>query len=524
MNISDYAVIAAYVAVLLAIGYFHRSQKEARNYFLGDGKIGWQTLSLSAMATQLGAISFVSAPAFVGIREGGGMIWLTYELGVPLAMLLLLATLAPVLYRSGVVSIYEYVERRFGLGSRLILSLTFQISRGLATAVSVYAVSIILEAGFGVPFWQSLLIVGVGTVLYSAMGGMKAVVLGDALQMILIVLAILVCLVAGLVALGGIGPFLEQVDPQRLKVLKPASFGFSGDEFGLLPMVFGGIVLYASYYGCDQTQAQRLLAARNYGDARRVLLTNGLVRAPITITYCLMGLVIGTLAATTPSFLAQVPSDQPDRLIPVFLLNYLPHGLIGFVFVGLLAAAMSSLSSAVNSLAAVTIEDLTRLRKAPFSADRYLKLARLAAIGWGGFTLVFSSVVGGIAPTVIEAINKVGSLFYGPVLAMFLLAFLFRRTRGVDANIGLVTGLVLNLYLWLFEPQIFWFWWNFLGCAATLLSALAVNALRRHGLGHPPEAVPGAGGGATALRVQDAVLMLGMFTFIIVLGLIAEGF
>jgi len=524
MNALDYTLIVLYIAVLLGLGLRFRRQTGTRAYFLGDKTIGWPALTLSAMATQLGAISFVSAPAFVGLREGGGMIWLTYELGVPLAMLLLLLTVAPSLYRSGVVSIYEYVERRFGLSTRLILSLTFQLSRGLATAVTVYAVSLILETGFGMPFWQSLMIIGVGTVLYSVMGGMKAVVFGDALQMILIVLAILICLGAGLYELGGVGALLAKLDPDRLRVIEPGNLGFSGEEFGLLPMIFGGVVLYASYYGCDQTQAQRLLAAGSYSDARRVLIANGLLRFPITLAYCSTGLVIGTLALTSPEFGGQLSADEPDRMIPLFLLEYLPNGLIGFVFIGLLAAAMSSLSSAINSLAAVTIEDLTRLRGIAFSDRGYLGRARLAAIGWGVFTLAFSTVAGDIAPTVIEAINKVGSLFYGPILAMFLLATLSRRTGGDAATAGLLAGLLGNFILWVFLPQVFWFWWNFLGLSVALAVALIWAHFR------PRLSEASAGGRAISglvldrpaweeLRRPSALVLLAMLAGIIVFGL-----
>lgn len=523
MNALDYAVVGAYLLTLLAVGFRFRTQHDSRGYFLGDRKIRWIALALSAMATQLGAISFVSAPAFVGIREGGGLTWLTYELGVPLAILLILFTVAPKLYGSGVVSIYEYIERRFGRSSRLALSITFQLSRGLASAVSVYAVAIILESGFDVPFWQSIVIVGVMTALYSIMGGMKAVVFTDALQMVLIVLGIVVCLGFGLDAIGGIGPFVQSVDTDRLQAIKYASLGLSGDEFGLAPMIFGGIVLYASYYGCDQTQAQRFLAASSYADARRVLLANGFLRFPITLAYCLMGLVIGTLALNTPAFLAQIPADEPDRLIPVFLLNYVPHGAIGLVFVGLLAAAMSSLSSAVNSLAAVTVEDFGRLAGGRLSQSAYLRLARGAAVGWGLFMLVFSSLVGTIAPTVIEAINKVGSLFYGPILAMFLLAALSRRVTGPAANTGLAAGLLSNLYLWLFMPQVFWFWWNFIGFAVSLLSSVIVTGLlsSRARMGDAaPAALPDKVGTLWQGKMKVAGLLVGMFAAIIAVSLV----
>ncbi|GIX18006.1 MAG: sodium:solute symporter [Rhodothalassiaceae bacterium] len=515
MNPFDYAVIIAYLGGMLVLGFIFRHQRGERDYFLADGRLGWPALALSAMATQLGAISFVSAPAFVGLREGGGMVWLAYEFGVPLGIALVLATVAPALYRSGVVTIYEFIERRFGLGTRLALSSTFQLSRGLATAVTIYAVAVILKAGFGVPFWQSLIIVGAGTALYSIMGGMRAVVIGDAIQMTIIVTAILTCLAFGLAALGGWSVLLDAVDPTRLTVLRTGSLGFSGDEFGLWPMIFGGIVLYASYYGCDQTQAQRLLAAKDYRAGRRVLLANGLLRGPITLTYCLMGLVVGALAMRHPGFGAQVSASEPDRLIPLFILTYLPHGLIGFVFVGILAAAMSSLSSAINSLAAVSVEDWCRLRGRPQEPGRTLVWARWAAIGWGAFTLAFSGLVARIAPTVIEAINKIGSLFYGPILAVFLLAVVSPRAGGRAAIAGLLGGLAVNLGLWLFFPQVFWFWWNAVGCLVALGIGGAVSRLAP-----APRSMPDA---ASQAAWRELCAPTGWALYAVFLALLATG-
>lgn len=145
MNIVDYLIIAAYLFGLLAMGFVLKKQSSEKDYFLGGRTLGWKPLTLSIMATQLSAVSFISAPAFVGLREGGGLIWLSYELALPLAMLLLLGTILPFLHRLGVISIYDYLEMRYGLSSRLLISFVFQISRAFATGIMIYAVSIILQ-------------------------------------------------------------------------------------------------------------------------------------------------------------------------------------------------------------------------------------------------------------------------------------------------------------------------------------------------------------------------------------------
>ncbi|MFT2090296.1 sodium:solute symporter family transporter [Paraglaciecola sp. 2405UD69-4] len=477
MNILDYLIIATYLAGLLIMGFVFRKQVSSQDYFLANRQLGWKPLSLSIMATQLSAVSFISAPAFVGLREGGGLIWLSYELALPLAMLALLYFVLPTLYRAGVITVYDYLEKRFGRSSRLLISMVFQISRSFATAIMIYAISIILQSTLGLAFWQSVLIIGVITIIYSLQGGMKAVVYGDAIQMILIIAGALTCLAFGLYHIGGWSNFSALVDTQRLNTVNLSSYGFDGQGFGLLPMIFGGIVLYASYYGCDQSEAQRSLAARSLTDLKKIIITASFLRFPITLIYCTAGLIIGTLALTTPDFISQIPAEHPDWMMPIFMINYLPNGVLGLLLVAVLAAAMSSLSSAINSLSAVSVEDFSRITGKVLSSKNSLKVARYAGIFWGGVTLTLSFYAGDIAPTIIEAINKIGSVCFGPILATFILGICTSRINAQQVNTGLILGVLSNIYLWLYQPHIFWFWWNLSGFLCTLGLACMLNAL-----------------------------------------------
>lgn len=178
MNLLDYSIIVFYLLGFLCLGFLFKENKSSKDYFLGGRSLGWGPLSLSTMATQLSAISFISAPAFVGLKQGGGLQWLTYEFGVPLAMGFLMLTLIPTLYRSGVVSVYEYLEKRFDASSRLLISFVFQISRSVATGVMVYTMALILQVTTQVDFEISIAIIGVITLIYSFQGGMKAVIWG----------------------------------------------------------------------------------------------------------------------------------------------------------------------------------------------------------------------------------------------------------------------------------------------------------------------------------------------------------
>lgn len=516
MNFLDYVVVGGYLAGLLVLGFLLRGQSNKSDYFLGGRSIGWKPLTLSVMATQLSAISFISAPAFVGLREGGGLQWLSFELAVPLAMILLLSGILPTLYRSGVVSIYDYVERRFGLSSRLILSVVFQFSRAFATGIMIYAVSLILMSTMGVTLLQSIVVIGLITLLYSLQGGMKAVVYGDVIQMVIIVLGTLVCIYFGLAQLGGWDTLLQEVDQTRLQAIKFDSFGFDGDGFGFLPMVIGGLFLYASYYGCDQTQSQRALSAKNTTDLKRMLMANGIVRFPITLLYCLSGLIIGTLAMMDTNFGAMIPADKSDMMMPLFIINYLPHGIIGFLIVAILSAAMSSLSSTINSLSAVTLEDYLRIVKKKPDDKTYMRYSKWMSTFWGVLTLVLSLYAGDIAKTVIEASNKVGSVFFGPILSMFMLAAFAKRVGGWHMNVGLLSGVAVNMYLWLFVPEVFWFWWNFFGAAITTLVAMALSRLSPSlDAQGSTDAEPLQWGHGNILTKKDIGVLVGYFFFMI---------
>lgn len=477
MNILDYGIIAIYIIGFLFLGRLFKESKSGNEYFLGGNSFNWFPLSISTAATQLSAISFISAPAFVGLKDGGGMMWLTYEFAVPIAMLFLMVFLIPPMFKMKIVSVYEFLETRYHSSTRVLLSLVFQISRAFATSVMIYTVALILTSVMSIPMWSTILIIGVVTLIYSYQGGMKAVVYGDVIQMGILFLGIILCLAFGLHYLGGWNAFLEFVDRDRVDVINFDAYGFDGGaEFGFWPMFIGGFFLYASYYGTDQSQVQRLFSAKDISTVRKALLCNGLMRFPITLTYCIMGLVIGTMVARTPEFREMIPADKPDLMIPVFIKEYLPHGIIGILLVAIFSAAMSSLSSTINSLSAASVEDLFN-RKKQLDDKTYMRYSKVLALFWGVVCIVLAFFTGDIAKTVIEAINKIGSVFYGPIFATFVAAIGLKRTNFIGANAGLLTGVLVNVYLWLFRPEVFWFWWNAIGAIIALVVCIGVSAI-----------------------------------------------
>ena len=474
MNLFDYAIVSVYAVAMLWLGVRFKRNTAGTDYFLGGKQFGAFPLCMSTMATQLSAISFVSAPAFVGLRRGGGMQWLMYEIGLPLAMVLVISYIGPVLYRSGVVSVYSFLGARFDRRTRRLLGLVFLISRSFATAVTIYAVCLILSSILGYPFWKTMLVLSVVTVAYSLEGGMRAIVYSEVAQMIIKVLGIFAIIACGLHYLGGWSEFAAHVDKARLVAVDVHNFGMDGREFGFWPMLVGGIFLYCSYYGTDQLQAQRILSARDEPAVRRLLLANGLLRFPITLAYCFGGLVVGTLVGVDARFSSMIPAEKPDLMIPVFITHYLPHGLVGLIVVAIIAAGMSAFSSNLNSLSAVTMEDFlgdTRW----ITKVNYIAFSKGLTLFWGLVTVAMAFNVDHFAATAIEAINKFSSIFYGPILAVFILAVFTKRVGAAAANVGLVLGVVTNLVLAVFFKEIFWFWWNAVGGSVTLVTGVLAS-------------------------------------------------
>jgi SSS family transporter len=479
MNAFDYAIVAVFCAAMLGFAIHYRHHTAAADYFLGDRAFGWFPLCMSSMATQLSIVSFVSAPAFVGLRAGGGMQWLTYEFGVPLAMIVVMTVIGPALHRTGMPTVYSFLEGRFGAASRLLVGGLFILNRSFSTGITLYVAGLMLSSILRLQVWETMTILSAVATVYSLIGGMKAIVYAEVVQMIVKLLGILTIAAVALHDVGGWHAFVGNLDRSRLRVVSFADFGFDGHEFGFWPMLVGGIFLYASYYGTDQTQAQRLLAARDQATLRRILLYNGLLRFPVAFAYCLTGLILAVAVLRNPEFSSRIPRQQPDLLIPVFVSSYLPHGLIGIITVALIAAWMSTYSSTLNSLTAVTMEDFVgRIVSVP--KHRYVSRSRSVLLGWGLLMMIQGYFCARIAATAIEAINKIGSLFYGPILGMFLLAAL-PSVGAAAANIAVLAGTGVNLVLWLFFKNVFWFWWNAFGSATTLAIGVLLSQIRTEG-------------------------------------------
>ncbi len=471
----DWGVMALYLfGMLLLAAFIGRSQRHAQDYFLAGNNMSSASLAASTIATQCSTNSLMGAPAFVGFVSGGGLLWLQYELAVPLAMAALIFLMIPA-RQTGATSIYALLEDRLGVASRRVASASFLLFRGVATGVTIYGVAIVLALLLDISFTAAVALLMVITIAYDLLGGLRAVVVSDVVQLALLSVTVLVSLflIADVVSWSA---FFEA----RTETLVN-DWGVTGNDYGFWPMLIGGFFLYMAYYGCDQSQAQRVLAAKDDRAVQRVLFFNGCFRFPLVLSYCLLGLGLAAFAAGHADFVAALPENQAGEpnynlVFPLYVLENFAPGFVGLVMVGLMAAAMSSIDSAINSLSAATVEDFVK----PFtdlSGGQLLWTSRLATLGWGVFSLALSFQVEAIAPTVLEAINKVGSMANGPLLALFGTAVLLNGIRQAAALTGFFAGLCANLAVAVLAQDVSWLWWNVIGFVVAAGTTLSLNPL-----------------------------------------------
>lgn len=496
----DWLVLVAYLAGVILMSFaFARRQTSGEDYFLAGRSMKATPLALSVMANQASAVSLIGAPAFVALREGGGLVWLQYELALPLAMLALVALLLPLLRASAGSSIYAWAERRFGRSTRTALALAFLLARGLSLGVVLLASALVVAEALGTEVRTALLVVGLFAVGYTTLGGIVADIWSDVIQLVLLWGGTLVS-GAYLVEHAGL-EVLRQIPAERTTALALRATGLGdGATFALWPMLFGGFFLYLSYYGCDQSQAQRLLTAKDDAAARRALVLNGLLRFPLVLSYCGFGLLLAGLLRSDPAFAATLLGRPPDSLVPAFMMSYLPSGLRGLLLAAILAAAMSSIDSALNSLAAVTLEDVLGIEPRRQS----VWLGRATSLAWGLLAIGAGIGFAHSGKGVLELVNQVGSAFYGPVLAVFLLGACAPRCTGRGAIAGLVSGLLLNLALARFAPGVSWLWWNVFSTLLAFGVAVVVDRA-------PPRLPP------LSLARRDAWLLGGAFVLMLLL-------
>jgi SSS family transporter len=553
MHPLDLAVIGLYFALIAYIGYrTGRGNQGLEDFFLARRAMRWYVIGLSVMATQASAITLVGT---TGQAYVDGMRFIQLYLGLPLAMVILCLTLVPFYYRARIYTAYEFLEKRFDGKTRSLTSFLFLLGRGLSDAVVIYAPSVILSIVFGLDETTLILAIGAGATIYTALGGMRAVMWVEAWQMSVIFLGILFCL--GVVVSG----FPEDLSLAQAIRIAGATGRMETLDFTLDPSVtytfwtgiLGGFFLMLSYFGCDQSQVQRYLTGSSLAESRLSLLFNAMLKIPMQFLILLTGALLfvfyqfekpppvfnpvvlerlresdqaSELRAIEEEYdqafeerkesashlasafstdeepearrrfleadrrfsegrgkvIALVEKNEGERfndtnyVFPTFVVTQLPPGAVGLILVAIFAAAMSTVESELTALSSATVVDFYRRYLRREGTDHhYLRVSRAATLFWGAFATTCALYMGRLG-SAIEAVNVIGSYFYGPILGVFLLAVGTRRANGHGAFAGILAGFVAVQLVARLSPISF-LYYNFIGAAVAVAVGYALSLL-----------------------------------------------
>jgi len=475
MRFYDLALIAVYLIGITWFGArFRASQKTLRDYFLGGRNAPWWAIAFSIVSAETSTLTVIGTPA-LAFRGNYG--FLQVVLGYLLARIVISTLFLPHYFRGELYTAYELMERRFGPRLRRLTAGLFLVLRALAEGVRVFAISIVISIILRLdPFWAIVVIVLL-TLFYTFEGGMTAVIWTDVIQMTLYVSGAVLSLFT---LVSKLPHGWSQVFTMASAAGKFRLFDFSfapslawfSEPYTFWAGVLGGCFLCTASHGTEQLMVQRLLAAHDLKESRKALFASWAVVAALFGLFLLIGTILWSLYQANGW---QVP-EKIDRIYPQFIWDNLPVGVAGLVMAAVLAAAMSNLSAALNSLSSTSIMDFYRYSAPGKPEAHYLSMARYSTLGWGAVLLAIG-VVAQRVDSVLEAGLGIASILYGGLLGVFLLGLLCKRVSESAAMAGMAAGIVGNLWI-RFATPIAFTWYVLIGTSITIAVALGWGAVR----------------------------------------------
>ena len=553
MSLIDWLVLTSTLTLIVVYGSWKtRKNNNLQSYLKGNNSENWATIGLSIMATQASAITFLSTP---GQAYESGMGFVQFYFGLPLAMIIVSVFFLPVYYKLKVYTAYQYLEQRFDVRVRSFTAFLFLVSRGLAAGITIYAPSIILSTILGWNLQLTCLIIGGLVIVYTVSGGSRAVSLTQKWQMGVIMGGMFLAFYyvvesfpegigfsAGIDIAGSLGK-MEIIDLST----------DLGNRYTLLSGLTGGLFLFVSYFGTDQSQVQRYLGGKSLKQSRMGLMFNGLLKIPMQFFILLIGVMVfvsfqfnkppivfnpvsiemtkaeeasllriekeydavfekkklilaDVQRETNPEankmiYELQTTQDvlrnkyknllfeidpayetkDSDYIFLTFILNFLPHGLIGLLLAVIFSAAMSSTAGELNALSATTtIDYYKKFWSKSDDEKKDLKVSKWLTVSWGLLAILIA-LTAGMFENLIQLVNILGSLFYGTILGVFILALFFKSVGGRAALIGGIIGQLTVLTVHLLKTyeviELSYLMYNFIGCAAVILIGVIVQKL-----------------------------------------------
>ena len=479
LNAADFLVILAYLAAVTVFGLrFRRRQTTLAGYFLADRKISWWAISLSIVAAETSTLTIISVPGFAYDND---FRFLQLVFGYVIGRFIVALLLVPHYFRGQLVTAYQLIERRFGSRLYSLTAGLFLLTRAAAEGVRVFAVAIVVQIALGAFLGglsdpgrdvTAIGIVTVLTLIYTFEGGMAAVIWTDVVQLAIYVAGALAGVVVLARAVPGGWPAIHAAAEHAGKFRVFDWSWHLSSTYTVWSGVIGGAFLTIGSHGVDQLIVQRLLAARSPKQAQLAIVSSGMAVFFQFWLFLLIGAMLFAFYGTAPH--AQ-RFARSDTVFPTFIATRMPHVVSGFIIAAILAAAMSNLSAALNSLSSITIVDFYTRMAPRATEERRVRLSRTVTVLWALllFALALLARRGG---AVLEMGLSIASVAYGSLLGVFLLGVLSKTATESGAMAGMACGFVFNVYLWRFTP-VPYTWYVFLGSMATLAIGYGASRL-----------------------------------------------
>jgi solute:Na+ symporter, SSS family len=479
----DYLIVVFYLlGVTIAGVVISRGQRSSRDYFLGGKQLPWWMVGFSIVAGETSTLTFISVP---GLAYASNMHFLQLVLGYVIGRLLVSQIFIPAYYRGDLETAYDFLGRRFGLPLRKWTSSVFIVTRVLASGVRLFATAIPVHMITGLEYSQSILLIGVVTLLYTYVGGLKAVVTMDVVQLFIYLSGAVAAVILILQRLPGGMESVFAAAASGSNKIQIFNFDFGGSVYGffsspytLIGGILGGTFLTMASHGTDQLLVQRLLGCRSQRESQKALILDALFIFAQFAFFLFVGLCLYAFYGGVSY--QSLGLHSSDEIFPKFIVENMPAGIAGLVIAGILASAMGTLSSSISSLASSTFLDLFKQTAAgnALSRNREVLWSRLLTLFWGivliGGALIFTDT----RNPVVELGLKIASFTYGGLLGTFFLGLLFHRTNQLDAFLGFIAG-ILAMSAVITLTSIAYTWHTFIGCLVTLAVGNASAALRK---------------------------------------------
>ncbi len=457
MQTIDLAIIILFLIGNTLFGLWHgKSNKNSRDYFHGGHNMPWIVSMLSIVASETSVLTFVSVP---GLAYRGDWTFLQLAMGYIIGRILVSFVLLPMYFKHGVSSIYEVIGIRFGPGMQKLAAIVFLVTRTLGDAIRFLAAGVVVQVVTGWSLPLSIMIIGMVTLVYTLSGGIKAVILLESFQFSLYLLG-------GILSIVFLFHSIDKSLPDILMLLeKSGKLNIINKDTHIFtnPLAFfsafiGGILLSLSSHGVDYMMVQRVLGCKDLGSAKKAMIGSGF--------FVFFQFSVFLLAGSLISVFMHGASMEKDREFAFFIVHYLPAGLKGLLIAGVLSAAMSTHSSAINALASSTVNDI-------LGGKASLSLSKLISFIWAILLIIIALMFDAGNKAIVMVGLEIASFTYGGLLGLFLLSKSKRAFHPASLGTGLVASMGIVFVLKFFGLA--WTWYITVSVIVNLLVSLGID-------------------------------------------------